>query len=69
MDEPAILIFIRGNKMVTKKDFIAIAEIIKEADKANEIRYAGLLARRFSGYFIKQKRDFDYDKFIEACGL
>ena len=55
--------------MVTKKDFIAIAEIIKEADKANEIRYAGSLARRFSGYFIKQNRGLDYDKFIEACGL
>lgn len=55
--------------MLMKKHFKAIAEIIKAADKAKELRYAGSVARRFIDYFATQNPNFNRQKFFDACGL
>ena len=55
--------------MVSKKDFKAVAEIIRKADKSGELKYAGSVAYRFSKYFATQNPHFDRERFMKACGL
>lgn len=62
--------------MVTKKDFKAIAEIIKQAeiychDTGN---YGGIangkkIANDLADYFATQNPRFDRQKFLDVCGL
>jgi len=59
--------------MVTKKDFKAIAEIIK--NKTSHVNPQLLfiptidLARKLADYFATQNPRFDRQKFLDACGL
>lgn len=64
--------------MVTKKDFRAVAEIIKNDSPANDknakydngIRSANLwIARELADYFAKQNPRFGRKRFMKACGL
>lgn len=59
--------------MVTKKDFEAIAEIIK--NKTSHVNPQLLfiptigLVRKLADYFTTQNPRFDRQKFLNACGL
>lgn len=60
--------------MVTKKDFKAIADIVKQAcgiyDKqevSGEIAYD--ISHNLADYFATQNPYFDRQKFLDACGL
>ena len=65
--------------MVSKKDFKAVAEIIKEevtcrpdidpilAAAAKDI--GRIYAIKLANYFATQNPRFDRDKFMKACGL
>ena len=64
--------------MVAKKDFKAIAEIIKTEftafDGTGEDDYEGKhatisIAGHLADYFITQNPRFDRQKFLNACGL
>ena len=56
-----------GGYRMTRKDFEAIAKIIKDADKAGNIRYPGTLAYTFADYLETTNPRFDRDRFIAAC--
>ncbi|KKN71231.1 hypothetical protein LCGC14_0422740 [marine sediment metagenome] len=64
--------------MLTKKDFKAVAEIIKtviggKSDCTNfEIGWHGAtedIAEHLADYFITQDPRFDREQFMKACGL
>lgn len=68
--------------MVTKKDFKAVAEIIKSEslqgkkpiDGSASVMYAiqcvgSDIAKELADYFATQNPRFDCDRFMEACGL
>ncbi|MCK5611635.1 hypothetical protein KAR91_57725 [Candidatus Pacearchaeota archaeon] len=64
--------------MVTKKDFRAIAEIIKYEytrygdtglDDSEGKLTAASIAGQLSGYFTEQNPKFDRQKFLNVCGL
>ncbi len=56
--------------MVTQKDYVAIAEILRE-----EWRVYGYpaphkrLTKQFADYFTTQNPRFDRSRFMKACGL
>ncbi len=61
--------------MVTKKDFEAVAKIVKIICEQWPGRMggagapAGFLVNRLAGYFAEQDPNFNREKFIKACGL
>ena len=66
--------------MLTKKDFKAVAEIIKNSHRAFEdidsSFYAGgrfdgaeIIADKMADYFATQNPRFDRNQFMQACGL
>ena len=55
-------VFLYTNYIMTKKDYIAIAKILKEyGDKEH------MLLLKFCELFKKDNPNFDADKFINAC--
>ena len=57
--------------MLTKKDFKAIAEIIKtsfDGDSATEFELPAL-AEHLADYLATKNPKFDREKFMKACGL
>ncbi|KKM28202.1 hypothetical protein LCGC14_1567010 [marine sediment metagenome] len=64
--------------MVTKKDFKAVAEIIKDNQPHNPDQNGyckgkqaalGYVARELADYFATQNPNFDWKRFIGACRL
>jgi hypothetical protein len=63
--------------MLTKKDFKAVAEIIKKRTESNcwlphstsKFLYADDLAGDLADYFTTQNPCFDCERFMKACGL
>lgn len=55
--------------MVTKKDFKAIAGIIKENSCWAEDFYPEYIAKALADYFEQENLRFDRQKFLDACGL
>lgn len=55
--------------MLTKKDVRAIAEMIRESDKAKEMRYAGSVAYRFAAWLESKNLKFKFNRyrFIDIC--
>ena len=54
--------------MVTKKDFIAVAEIIS-SNRGDGVEYTLTnIASELTDYFEKQNPNFNRDKFVEARG-
>lgn len=55
--------------MLTRKDYKAIAEIIK-ANTNNECAAGAYnIGLELADYFAKDNPRFDKDKFLKACGL
>lgn len=54
--------------MATKKDYIAIAKIIKDNTHNNNID-ATQFTNYLSEYFKEDNPYFDWDRFLEACGI
>ena len=50
---------------MTKKDYILIAKVIKEA-KENSIYY---LSYKMADALKTENQRFDYRKFLDACGI
>lgn len=48
--------------MMTKKDFIAVAEIVREHGNAQ-------IARELAKIFLQQNPRFDSQRFLDACGV
>jgi len=64
----------RRTKMLTKKDFKAVAEIIEQAcgiyddeEVCGEI--ASIITHNLADYFATQNPRFDRERFMKACGL
>ena len=55
--------------MLTKKDFKAIAEIIKRNNCWKEEYYTEKIAKAFADYFATQNPRFDRERFMQACEL
>lgn len=56
---------------MSKKDYIAIAEIIKKSfsgDTSTEFELP-ILAEHLADYFATDNLRFDRDKFMTACGI
>ena len=61
--------------MLTKKDFKAVAEIIKDSynydwcgREMSKVCF-NRVAKRFANYFATQNPRFNRQKFLDACGL
>lgn len=55
--------------MVSKKDFKAVAEIIKKNNCWREEYYTEKTAIDFADYFATQNPQFDRERFLQACGI
>jgi hypothetical protein len=65
--------------MMTKKHYVAIAEIITDYKKSQVISLpennqpyitaASELSLRIADYFVKDNPNFDRNRFLKACGL
>ena len=59
--------------MLTRKDFKAIAEIIKEetsfVNPYFPFMYVKNLTDELAGYFKRENPKFDRERFLKACGL
>lgn len=54
--------------MMTRKDYVKVAEILKSFHENNFSEFADLVYD-FSDMFSDDNPNFNEDKFIEACGL
>lgn len=54
---------------MTRKHYKMIAEVIKRAEKAGELKYAGSVMHRFADCFAEDNSKFNRQKFIDACDI
>lgn len=55
--------------MMTRKDYVATAQILKDHNDLIEDVILYSIAKDFADYFLKDNSRFDNDKFLEAIGL
>ena len=54
---------------MTKKHYKMIAGIIRRAEKAGELKYAGSVMYRFVACLKKDNPKFNQEKFIDECDI
>ena len=55
--------------MMTRKDYIAVSNILKEYKQAMFAEDYADIVVDFADYMRKDNERFDYDRFSEACGI
>ncbi len=55
--------------MMTRKDYVATAEILSDWADVMEYETLYALAKDFSEYFAKDNPNFDRDRFYKAVGI
>lgn len=55
--------------MMTRKDYVATAEILSDWSDVMEYETLYALAKDFSNYFSKDNPRFDRDRFFRAVGI
>ena len=54
---------------MTKKHYVAIAEIIKSEAMATPYGYRADIAGKLADYFKQDNPKFDRERFLTACGI
>ena len=56
--------------MTTKKDYIAIAQAIKESEQYEDKRSIRLsIATKLASHFEQDNKRFDTERFLDACNV
>jgi len=55
--------------MLSKKYYMKFAEIIKNTEKLKNTLILDDFIIKLADYFYEDNPNFDYDRFIKACGL
>jgi len=55
--------------MMTRKDYVAVAEILNSFDKLIDPFTFEDLVNEFADFFSADNPNFKFDKFTHACGL